>query len=666
MSPELRAADEEVLVEETAGPSASTTAASLTVLPLGPETPPGTDLAEVLDTAAGTAVRRLGGLGDYAGLSIRGSSFRQVEVFLDGVPLNPDGSHAVDLSEFPVQNLDRVELYRGFAPPAFASSAMGGVVNLVTADAARVPASLTVAGGSWGTLRTSGLLAGGRGGADVLLAADHLHTEGDWPYFDDQGTEFNRLDDRTYRREHNAVDRASVLGRVRFGPAAARVTVLDAFSRLGQELTGPISDPAALAAWTSTRNLLVARMDARPAPGWRLDPRAWWHVQEQVVDDRGGEIGVGPDWTRAAFGTLGAQLGADRALGSWLVASAVVRGRWDRFRPEDLLRDQTDGTRARLAGTAALSATARAWADRVALTPVLQVEGLDNRHLGEVPFEDTPVAPEGEDRLVRLLPRAGALLRPVPEVALRANVGAYHRPPDFTELFGSQGNLVGNTGLVPEHGWSWDVGARLHTPAVGRWCAALDVDYARNRVHDLITWVPNSQQTQQAQNLGEAYVRSVETAATVDALGVLTSTTSATWTLSRNLDPDPTYANRQLPQVPPVEVSQRTELRWRDRVSVAHTFSYTAPTWLDAANTQLTAARALHGLAAAVTPVAGLPTVRAEVLNLLDVRGMAMDRNPFDPADDTLVVKPLVDFGGYPLPGRTVMVAVSWQPPRPE
>ncbi|MFN7142867.1 MAG: hypothetical protein ACK4YP_03760, partial [Myxococcota bacterium] len=68
----------------------------------------------------------------------------------------------------------------------------------------------------------------------------------------------------------------------------------------------------------------------------------------------------------------------------------------------------------------------------------------------------------------------------------------------------------------------------------------------------------------------------------------------------------------------------------------------------------------LHSLALDVTPLRGLPTLRAEVLNLFDVRGTAVDRNPLDDADDTLIVKPLTDFSGYPLPGRTVMVAVTW------
>lgn len=656
----------EVVVEGHVAPSASSTPASLTVLPLGPGTPPGTDLAEVLETVPGATVRRLGGLGDFAGISIRGSSFRQVEVFLDGVPLNPDGAAAVDLSEFPVTNLDRVEVYRGFAPPELGSAAMGGVVNLVTGDTLRTPTSVRFAAGSWGTERVDALASGRVKSVDALVAFDQLHTDGDWSYFDDQGTSYNLLDDRTLVREHNAIDRASALGRVRVGDDTLRLTLLDHYASLRQDLTGPISNPARQATWESRRNLLSAGLGWRPSQAWHVEPRVWWHRQEQVVDDREGEVGVGPDWEQDRFQALGAQARVGWAPAPELVLSALARTRWEEARAVDLLDGAVAGPHRRLAATAALSATAHAWRERVSLTPVLQLEGLDNRHLGEVPFEDTPLATEDTATLLRALPRAGLLVRPVEGLALKANAGRYLRAPDFTELFGSTGNLAGNARLRPEHGWGWAVGARWVSPAGWPVCFTVDADYARNHVHDLIAWVPNSQQTQQAQNLGEAYVRSTEGALSFDGWEVLATSTTVTWTLSRNLDADPVYANNQLPQVPPLDLSHRTEVRWRDRVSLAHTWTWTSATFSDPANTQRSAPRDIHGLALSLAPVRGLPVVRAEVLNLFDTGGMAVDRNPLDDADDTPVVLPLVDFAGYPLPGRTVMVSVGWDGPPKE
>ena len=90
-----------VVVEDTRDDEQDTSA-SVTVIPIDETLPMSSDVAAVVDTASGTTVRRLGGLGDFSGVSIRGSTMRQTHVALDGVPLNPDGSSAVNLSQLPL------------------------------------------------------------------------------------------------------------------------------------------------------------------------------------------------------------------------------------------------------------------------------------------------------------------------------------------------------------------------------------------------------------------------------------------------------------------------------------------------------------------------------------------------------------------------------------
>lgn len=645
----------EVVVEETAVDPART-AASLTVLPLGPDLPPAQDLASVVDFATGTTVRRLGGLGDYATVSLRGSSTRQVEIFLDGIPLNPDGGATVDLSELPVSSFARAELYRGFAPLSFGTTAIGGVINLVTPTEG-VPTSLGAAAGSWGTEHLSGAAAPQAGPAHLLLALDQFHTRGDFRYFDDQGTEFNLLDDRTLTRENNRMDRGSGLVRLDLGP----LRVLDTVATLSQELPGTIASPSDSATLDSVRNLLVAQSELSPGPDWRFLPRLWWLTRTHTTTDRDGDLGTGPSWTTDRFHTVGAQAGLTWAPAPALVAELVARSRVETFHPEDHLTGAEDGTRFRSASVAALGATWSPLGELLSVDPILQLELLDDRFLGEVPFQEAPVSPEADDLAVYAAPRIGVLLRPLTGISLKANTGLYTRPPDLTELFGQSGAIVGNTDLVPERGFSFDVGAHLVAPSTWFVRGAFDLGYARTQARDLIVMVQNSQQTSRAENLADAYTRTVEGALDVDVGGWVQSQTAFTSTLSRNLSPDPTYANNQIPGIPPLEFSQTTGVRVRRWVVVSHTWTWTGPTWADPANTALQAPRSLHSLALSVTPHPRLPTLSAEVLNLTDHIGMATDRNPFSAEDDTLVVKPITDFSGFPLPGRTVMIAVRWQ-----
>lgn len=665
-------AADELTVAPTRGPQPGSTAASLTVLPLGPDLPPGEDLASVLDTASGTTVRRLGGLGDFAAVSLRGSTFRQVEIYLDGVPLNPDGAAAVNLSELPVSAFSRVELYRGLAPVAFGSGAIGGVLNLVT-PTGDVPESGSVRFGSFGTVGVSAMVAPRTravetSAIETLLAVDQLHTEGDFRYFDDQGTEYNLLDDRTSARTNNAVDRLSVLGRVRLGPAIARITVLDSFVGSHQELPGPISAGATQANVGGLRNLLSASADLTPGPSVRVLPQVWWLARQETFDDRAGEIGTGSQHTRDRANTVGAQASAVWGPAPWLTGTLVVRGRHERYAPYDLLEDRGDGERLRNGGLAAVGADVRLWRDRITLSPALQAEVLDDRGLGTVPWEGTAIS----DTAVHAwpTPRFGALVRPWPWLALKGTAGLYLRAPDLTELFGDHGTLIGNPELSAETGEAWEIGVRAEAPWEGLVSGSVDVAYARRRVHDLIAWVQNSQFTSVPVNVGEASLGSTEGALTLSVGPWFTSRSNATLTMTRNLLTDAAYADKALPGIPDVELHQETTLRipggripggrQTNLVGLSHTWSYTGLTYTDTANIGFTAPRDLHSFAVDLTPVAGLPTVRASLLNAFDVRGTAVDRNPLSGSDDTLIVRPLTDFSGYPLPGRTLMVAVTW------
>ena len=89
-------------------------------------------LSDALADTVGVQVRRFGGLGDFTTVSVRGFSPRQVQVYLDGVPLARADNETVDLSDLPLDTVERVEVYRGATPLRFAQSGPGGVINVVT------------------------------------------------------------------------------------------------------------------------------------------------------------------------------------------------------------------------------------------------------------------------------------------------------------------------------------------------------------------------------------------------------------------------------------------------------------------------------------------------------------------------------------------------------
>jgi len=109
-------------------------------------------VADVLSESVGVQVRRFGGLGAFSTVSIRGSTPNQVEVYLDNVLQNPANAGLVDLGSLPLDNVERIEIYRGFAPMQLGAGSIGGAINLVTRPVAGETTNLASA--SYGSFDT--------------------------------------------------------------------------------------------------------------------------------------------------------------------------------------------------------------------------------------------------------------------------------------------------------------------------------------------------------------------------------------------------------------------------------------------------------------------------------------------------------------------------------
>lgn len=88
------------------------------------------NLNELLARQTGVQIRRTGGLGSEARISVRGLEGKRVQVFIDGNPLNtPDGS--LGINDLPLQIIERVEIYKGTIPAWLGGDGLGSAVNVV-------------------------------------------------------------------------------------------------------------------------------------------------------------------------------------------------------------------------------------------------------------------------------------------------------------------------------------------------------------------------------------------------------------------------------------------------------------------------------------------------------------------------------------------------------
>nr|WP_288210319.1 TonB-dependent receptor plug domain-containing protein [uncultured Dysgonomonas sp.] len=89
------------------------------------------NLSELLNRTVGLRVRQTGGLGSSVNLMMNGFEGKAIKYFKDGIPMDYLGS-AFSFSLVPINQIDRIEVYKGVLPTALGADALGGGVNIVT------------------------------------------------------------------------------------------------------------------------------------------------------------------------------------------------------------------------------------------------------------------------------------------------------------------------------------------------------------------------------------------------------------------------------------------------------------------------------------------------------------------------------------------------------
>ncbi len=111
-----------------------------------------TTAAEVIERTSGVELNDYGTRGSLNNISIRGASFQQVLVLLDGRRMNSSSAGGFDMSNLPVliDEIDRIEIVRGASSALYGTDAVGGVVNIITKTTTTAETSVTGEAGSHG------------------------------------------------------------------------------------------------------------------------------------------------------------------------------------------------------------------------------------------------------------------------------------------------------------------------------------------------------------------------------------------------------------------------------------------------------------------------------------------------------------------------------------
>lgn len=169
-------------------------------------------LKEALENVPGLQLREIHGKSGYEA-SMQGMSSDQLLILIDGMPLAASTGSSVDLSQYATTDIERIEIIKGAASAQYGSSAMGGVINIITRQAGSgLRAAVTYDAGSYGKQNLNeksahvaqhhlnAMLEGGSKTITARISADMRNTEG----FDANPESWVRQGDDSERRQINA------------------------------------------------------------------------------------------------------------------------------------------------------------------------------------------------------------------------------------------------------------------------------------------------------------------------------------------------------------------------------------------------------------------------------------------------------------------------------
>jgi outer membrane cobalamin receptor len=384
------------------------------------------DVEDYLRTDSSVDIQQRSPGGVQADISIRGSSFEQTLVLVNGLRINDAETSHFNLDlPVPLPAISAIDVLHGAGSALYGSDALGGVVDFVTATPEATSLRLTAGAGSFGENQQSFLANWlGRKASEVLAASRDFSTGfiPDRDYRTSSGSSETRFRSQLGKTDVLLAGDDRPYGAAQFyGNYNSWERTKAWFASLSQQIG---DDTQAAVAYRRHSDIFVLLRD---------DPS---YYKNQHIDE---------SWEGAVRRRQ--RLAHDTTLYYGLEADT------------DQIQSTSLGEHGRNRGAGYVDVDIRA-AQRGTISAGLREEVLSG----------------GGGRSV-LNPSLAGSLWVHPKVKLRASIGYGFRLPTYVDLYYSDPSTIGNPNLKPESAWSYDGGVDWYPNAHA--AASLTVFYSR-------------------------------------------------------------------------------------------------------------------------------------------------------------------------------------------
>lgn len=418
-----------------------------------------TNVPDLLQQVAGVDVRRRGTNGMQADLYIRGGSFDQTLLLIDGIKVEDaqTGHHTLNLA-LPIEVIERIEIVKGPAARIFGQNAFTGAINIVTKTGEGNTVSPSMQIGSFGQ-KNFGLTA-----TQKYDKSSHI-------------VQFSRNLSDGYRFNTD-YDNINYFMKNRFQVKNLPIDVLATFMERKFGANGFYATPSAINQYEETQASVVAVKTIFKRKGLTIKPSVYWRRnQDEYLFVRGK-----PEIYRNLHlsNKVGAEvnMALETKLGTTGFGVDVA---------QVFLRSNNLGDRNRLMTTVFAEHLFKLANNKLDITP-----GVAFNYFSD--FEGN------------VFPGIDVGYQLSKQVRLYANAGKTYRIPTYTDLFYSDPNTLGNENLQQEEAFSQEFGVKYQLNAFQFSAAIFNRDAS-----NLIDYIKENETDRfQAQNIRNVNTKGVE------------------------------------------------------------------------------------------------------------------------------------------------------------
>jgi len=473
------------------------------------------DLARVIENRSGIKVRKIGSVGSYSSVSIRGKSSNQVMVYLDGTLLNNASGGSVDLSLIPTNQIARVEIYKDVVPIEFSQASNGGVINIITHRTKQEKsAKINVSAGSNRTIKADFSFFSHFDRWQIVVSGGHVESKNDFQFIDENGTFQNPNDDEVSHRNNNELNQQNLLLKANYKINGNRSLVYQGEIKRKVKNIPTInnSSSADTDLEQTGKNVQLTYLDKKFLTK-NLESKISAKISNKSTlfdDDKGKILGLP---TVLKFDINQLEFGAYfkyRFMGNEYIFNGD-------FRRESLVRDNTKdnliaSSNRRQTVSTAIQGNWLFLDKKLILSPAARAFISADKFNGEIEENGVKKFQKLEKLYHTISPQFGLRYQLSDNSAYKFNIGRYYRLPNYIELFGTNGFVGSNDSLRPEKGTNIDIGFETNRYFPSEYLTRMQwsVSFFHSIIDDVIVYYYNARGEGKPSNVNDSSISGVE------------------------------------------------------------------------------------------------------------------------------------------------------------